>query len=228
VTGTANATYTDVSDSNACGDGTTNVLATGGTNTNSGGNSCWVFGAIVFSVESSALFENYNSAYDHNVVETAVEFQKAAVNSIITNIRSKYSGKGIVHTHDWMAGGAIVAYAKSRNIPTLHTIHNIHTAEIPCEFYHGINLNALKPNLYVSKRRDKHFIDSQATAILSADCVSVVGQKFLEEVVGDYFLDHKFIPVHVRDAIKKKFHKGQTSVIPNGVDPILYPENLFV
>jgi glycogen synthase len=170
---------------------------------------------------TSAIFENNWSAYQNDPAETAAEFQRQIVNTYLKEIRSQHEGKAILHSHDWMAGGAISAYARMRQIPLLHTIHNTHTADIPKALYHGINLERLKSYLYMNNGT----IDSQASAVKNADIVSFVGKKFLFEVVNDYFLDSPFIPWSVRLETKAKHFNNQTWAIPNGISPDLYPEN---
>jgi len=174
---------------------------------------------------SSAIFENYRSAYDGDPVETAAEFQRQIVNTYLKDIRSKCDGRVIVHSHDWMAGGAIAAYAKLREAPVLHTVHNTHTAHIPLEALHGINLGRLWHNLYVSLDQGRECVDAQATAIKSATKVSYVGRRFLWEVVSDYFLDRPIIPWGVRQETKAKYRADAALVIPNGISPDVYPEN---
>ncbi|MHC4520653.1 MAG: hypothetical protein ACYTAS_18840, partial [Planctomycetota bacterium] len=51
---------------------------------------------------SSAIFEGYRSAYDGQPLANAAEFQRQIVNTYIKEIRSKYEGRGILHTNDWM------------------------------------------------------------------------------------------------------------------------------
>lgn len=62
--------------------------------------------------------------------------------------RAKNAGKLIVHSHDWMAGGIITAYAKIRGCPVLHTVHNIHTGLMPPEMFFGVNMDPLTSYLY--------------------------------------------------------------------------------
>ena len=174
---------------------------------------------------SSSLYENYRTAYDGKPVVTAAEFQRQIINSYLKNIRSKYQGRAILHTHDWMAGGTVAAYAKLRGVPILHTVHNTHTALIPLNILTGINLERLWNNLYITTEHNLECVDSQATAIKNADKISYVGQTFLEEVVEDYFLDRPIIPSTVRQETKAKYFNDQALVIPNGISPNIYPEN---
>ncbi len=173
----------------------------------------------------SSLFENYSSPYDGDPRHTALEFQREILRSLLKEIVSKHEGRGIIHSHDWMAGGIITAFAKLRKIPVLHTVHNTHTGYIPLDMFYGINLTELWENLYIASDYGKECVDSHGTAIKSATMVNYVGYKFLEEVIKDYFLDRYFIPWSVRQETKVKYQYGSVTVIPNGISPAMYPEN---
>ncbi len=174
---------------------------------------------------SSAEFEDFRSVYEGNPVQTASEFQRQIINVYLKEIRSRYAGRTIVHTHDWMAGGALSAYTKMREIPLLHTIHNTHTAYIPLDMLHGINLTKMWNYLYACWEMGTESVDSQATAIKNATLISYVGRKFLSEVVDDNFMDRPIIPWGVRQETKAKYHNNAALVIPNGISPDMYPEN---
>jgi glycogen synthase len=173
----------------------------------------------------SALFENYSSPYDGDPRVTAAEFQKNIRNHMIKEIISEHGGRGIIHTHDWMAGGIVAAFAKLRNIPLLHTVHNTHTGHIPLDMFYGINLGEMWENMYFSDDGGRQCIDCQATAIKSATLVNYVGKRFLEETIRDYFMDRNFLPWSVREETKVKYHFGSVIAIPNGISPAMYPEN---
>jgi glycogen synthase len=173
----------------------------------------------------SSLFENYMSAYDGDPRVTAAEFQRKTRHSLVREIISKHEGRGIIHTHDWMAGGIITAFAKLRKIPLLHTVHNTHTGHIPLEMFYGVNLDELWNNIYFSNDHGKECVDCQATAIKSATLVNYVGKRFLDETTQDYFLDRQFIPRSVRQETKAKLQYGSVLTIPNGISSAMYPEN---
>jgi len=88
---------------------------------------------------TSSLFDGLSGAYAGNPVLNAAEFQKSLINHIIVQVQAKHSGKLIMHTHDWMAGGIVTAYAKEWGCPVLHTLHNVHTGHIPMEMFFGID-----------------------------------------------------------------------------------------
>jgi glycogen synthase len=173
---------------------------------------------------SSAIFEGNRSAYDGSPPANAAEFQRQIVNTYIKEIRSAYEGRAILHCNDWMAGGVITPYAKLRGVPVLHTVHNTHTGHVPLDMFYGVNLRALWDMLYLSDAGGKA-LDCQATAIRNATKVSYVGEKFLKEIVGDYFLHEMVVPWSVRVETKARYYGHDALVIPNGISPDVFPEN---
>jgi len=173
---------------------------------------------------SSSIYANLPSAYSGNPLSNAAEFQKELVNNTIKTLRARSGGMLIVHSHDWMAGGVVTAYAKSRDCPVLHTVHNVHTGHIPLDMLFGVDIDSLAWNIYFSKEHGKTCIDSQATAIKSATLVNFVGEKFLREIIEDYFLDRSFIPTSVRQEVKAKYNHGAAFSIINAPSPRMYPE----
>jgi glycogen synthase len=174
---------------------------------------------------SSAIFAENLSAYSCDPIATAAEFQREIVNNIIKMVRAKHEGRLIVHSHDWMAGGAITAYAKSTDLPVLHTVHNVFTADLPIEMLSGVNLRNFENNLYYSEAYGKACIDCQATAIKNATIINFVGERFLREVVDDYFLDRPLVPASVRNEVKAKYYHDSAWSIINAPASSMYPEN---
>lgn len=174
---------------------------------------------------SSSIFEEYRSPYDGDPLVNAAEYQRQIINQTIKDIQCRYEGRGLIHSHDWMAGGVVAAYANLREIPMLHTVHNTHTGYIPVDMFYGVNLHKLWDRLYIARDRDRTCIDSHATAIKNATKISYVGYRFLREVVEDHFMDRHFIPSSVREETKVKVGALSTLVIPNGISPTLYPES---
>jgi glycogen synthase len=174
---------------------------------------------------SSAVFAENQSAYSGDALLTATEFQKEIVNNIIKDVRAKHEGRLIIHSHDWMAGGVVTAYAKLTGIPVLHTIHNIFTANLPLEYLGGVNLSSLLENLYYSELENRRAIDCQATAIKNATIINFVGKRFLMEVVDDYFMDQDIVPPGVRKEVKAKYSCDQAWAILNAPSLNMYPEH---
>jgi len=174
---------------------------------------------------SSAIFENHTGAYAGDPLRTAAEFQREIVNNTIKDVRAKHQGNLILHSHDWMAGGAITAYAAATGLPVLHTVHNIFTADVPLDYLEGVNLANLQHRLYFSESFGRRCIDCQATAIKNATMINFVGEQFLREVVGDYFLDRTIIPPSVRQEVKEKYRFDAARAIINAPASNMYPEN---
>jgi glycogen synthase len=174
---------------------------------------------------SSAIFADNLSAYSGDPIATAAEFQREIINNIIKTVRGKHEGRLIVHSHDWMAGGAITAYANATDLPVLHTVHNVFTADLPLDLLTGVNLHNFENNLFYSEAYGRKCIDCQATAIKNATMINFVGERFLKEVVDDYFLDRPLVPMSVRNEVKAKYYHDSARAIINAPASNMYPEN---
>ncbi|MBE0558095.1 MAG: glycogen/starch synthase, partial [Proteobacteria bacterium] len=173
---------------------------------------------------NSALFDNLTDAYAGNPILSAAEFQKTLVNQIINRIRAKNGGRLIIHSHDWMAGGVITADARRQGCPVLHTLHNVHTSDIPLELFAGVDTAKLSDYLY-RPEWGKPSVDCQATAIKNASLVNFVGARFLSEIVNDLVPDQSVIPPSVRREVKAKYEHGSTRTIINAPSLGMYPEH---
>lgn len=175
---------------------------------------------------SSSIFSNLTNAYAGDPLQNAAIFQSQIVNYVIDNMMAKSAGKLIIHSHDWMAGGVITAYAKRWGCPVLHTVHNIHTGLIPPDMLYGVEMKPLHPYLYYGNGNGngKHCIDAQATAIKNADLVSFVGSCFLNEMVDGHFADNSIFSPAIRREIREKYNHGSTLTIINAPALSLYPE----
>jgi glycogen synthase len=173
---------------------------------------------------NSAVFDNLSEAYAGNPVLNAAEFQKTTVNQIIPQIRAKNGGRLIIHSHDWMAGGIITAYAKMHGCPVLHTLHNVHTGHVPLDLLFGVDTRRLSDYFYSSEDQGKPSIDCQATAIKNASLVNFVGARFLREIVDGQFADQPIISPSVRQEVKIKYDCGATRAILNAPSRNMYPE----
>lgn len=172
----------------------------------------------------SAAFSELNDAYEGNSILNAAEFQKSLVNHVIVPLRAMSGGKLIIHSHDWMAGGIVTAYARMSGCPVLHTVHNSHTGHIPQEMYFGVDMGRLRPYIYFSDQNGSPCVDSQATAIKNASIVSFVGDRFLKEIVEGRFDSDTIVPTSVRNEVKIKYDYGSTAAVLNAPSPALYPE----
>jgi len=174
---------------------------------------------------SSSFFADLPSAYAGNPLQNAAEYQREMVNNVIKEVRAKSGGRLIIHSHDWMAGGAITAYANSRQIPVLHTVHNVFTGHIPLDMLYGVDLKTLADLLFYSEEYGRTCVDCQATAVKNATLINFVGHRFLEEVVQDYFMDRHIVPAGVRQEVKEKYYHGSALAIINAPGRVMYPEH---
>ena len=72
---------------------------------------------------SSSAYGDLESPYAGDPIRNAVEFQKEIVNQTIVRVRAMNGGRLIIHSHDWMTGGVVTAYARMRGCPVLHVIY---------------------------------------------------------------------------------------------------------
>ncbi|MDP2724964.1 MAG: glycogen/starch synthase, partial [Syntrophales bacterium] len=172
---------------------------------------------------SSSVFADNASAYSGNTLLTAAEFQREVVNNLIKALRVRHEGL-IIHSHDWMAGGAITAYARARGLPVLHTVHNVFTADLPLDYLWGVERDAISEYFYVTQSHGRDCLDCQATAIKNATLINFVGERFLREVVDDYFLDKPVVPLSVRMEVKAKYAHEAAMAIINAPSLQTYPE----
>ena len=174
---------------------------------------------------NSGVFDDLSNSYAGNPVLNASEFQKTMVNQIVGTIRARNGGRLIVHSHDWMAGGLITAYAKLQGCPVLHTIHNVHTGQIPTDLLLGVNLPKMSPYIYYSDAWGRQAVDCQATAIKNAGLVNFVSARFLKEIIDNHFADRFIVPRSVRDEVRVKYEHGLIRTILNAPARNMYPEH---
>ena len=174
---------------------------------------------------SSAVFADNLSAYAGDPIMTAVEFQREMVNNVIKVVRARSGGKLIVHSHDWMAGGAITAYASATGLPILHTVHNVFTACLPLDHLGGIGLkehlrSALllrneRPDLHRlpgdgdQERHHDQFRRENGFSMRSSRIISSTGIWCLPSV---------------RQEVKEKYRHDAARAIINAPSSAMYPE----
>lgn len=173
---------------------------------------------------TSAIFDDLTSPYGGNALLNATEFQRTLVNNIIVRLRGKNGGRLIVHSHDWMAGGIITAYAKLWDCPVMHTLHNIHTGHVPLSMFFGVDTTRILNYLYFSENYETPSVDCQASAIKNANLISFVGRQFLREIVDNHFIDSAIIPPSVRQEIRIKYEHDAVLTILNAPARNMYPE----
>ena len=100
----------------------------------------------------------------------------------------------LIHCNDWMTG-LIPAAARRLGIPSLFTVHNIHTHDLTLAQIEdrGIDAAEFWPLLYYKRppmnyeeSRSGNLVDSLASGIFAAPFINTVSPTFLVEIVRGY------------------------------------------
>jgi ADP-glucose type glycogen/starch synthase len=159
-----------------------------------------------------------------DLLMSALAFQRDLINHIIPRVQPD-----IIHCNDWMTG-LIPAAAKKLGIPTLFTIHNIHTQEATLAQIEntGIPAGDFWEELYFGnfpQSFDESYwtnpIDLLASGIRAATHVNVVSPTFLDEVAMGH---HEAIPGHLSHLLYHKREAGAASGIVNAPDRSFNPQ----
>ena len=163
------------------------------------------------------------SSYQEDNVRCSLVFQREVINNIIPHVRPD-----IVHCNDWMTG-LIPAMARRLGIPSLFTVHNIHSVKIPLEQIEetGIDTSEFWHHLYYEyppgnyeECRSSNPVNMLTSGIFAAHWVNTVSPGFLDEVIRG---EHDNIPDSVRAELGSKQEHGFASGILNAPDPSYNP-----
>ena len=159
----------------------------------------------------------YSSHREENLRSSLV-FQREVINNIIPHVRPD-----IIHCNDWMTG-LIPAMARRSGIPSLFTLHNIHSIKIllehieeagidTAEFWHYLYYESIPSNYEQSRSSDP--VDLLASGIFASHWVNTVSPSFLDEIIHG---QHPSIPPHIRHELDNKRSAGFASGITNAPD----------
>jgi starch synthase len=163
------------------------------------------------------------SNYQGDGHKAALAFQREVINNIMPVV-----DPDIIHCNDWMTG-MIPATARRMGIPSLFTVHNVHTQELTLEQAedNGIDAAEFWPYLYFTRQphsyeesRSTNAIDLLASGIFAAHFVNTVSPTFLDEVCSGH---HSIVPYHVRKELTNKKNAGCACGILNAPDPSFNP-----
>ncbi|TAL18464.1 glycogen synthase [bacterium] len=162
----------------------------------------------------SAVYGNYESENPR----LSLAFQREVINNIIPRVHPD-----LIHCNDWMTG-LIPAHARRLGIPSLFTVHNIHTQlmELAKIEDYGIDAAGFWLNLYYvyppstyEETRDRDPVDFLTSGIFAAHFINTVSKSFLEEIVEG---QHDFILPHIRNELRGKYYAGCATGILNAPD----------
>lgn len=158
-------------------------------------------------------------------IRLSLAFQREVINTIIPRV-----DPDLIHCNDWMTG-LIPAATRQLKIPSLFSVHNIHTMEIllseienrgidPTPFWQQLYFSRMPLNYDESRHTNP--VDLLASGVFSASAVSVVSPTFLSEIITGV---HDFISSHFREELFRKWERGMSVGIMNAPDPSFNPNS---
>ena len=173
-------------------------------------------------------FYYINRVYSHyggENVKLALAFQREVINNIIPRVQPD-----LIHCNDWMTG-LIPALSRQLGIPSLFTIHNVHTVKTTLATIEdrGIDAASFWQDLFYVHMADSYEavresnpVDFLTSGIFAAHFVNVVSPTFLTEIV---YGQHPFIEDPIRRELTNKFEAECAAGILNAPDPAFNPVN---
>jgi len=162
---------------------------------------------------------------DHELEDpaAALAFQREVINNIIPQVNPD-----LIHCNDWMTG-LIPASARRLGIPSLFTIHNLHSQKVTLERieFSGIDSAEFWQNLYYERppynyeeTRSANPVDLMGSGIFASHFINTVSPTFLDEIVDGR---HDFIADPIRHEIANKKIADCAEGILNAPDPKYNP-----
>jgi len=164
---------------------------------------------------------SYNQP-DENI-KIALAFQREVINNIIPTVKPD-----LIHCNDWMTG-LIPAAAKSLGIPSVFTVHNIHTIRTTMAHIEDMGIDAYSfwehlffdqfPASYEDARFNKP-VDFLVSGVFASDYINTVSPTFLEEIVEG---KHDFIEHSLYHELREKRAAGRAGGVLNAPDVNFHP-----
>lgn len=153
----------------------------------------------------------------------ALAFQREVINNIIPQVQPD-----LIHCNDWMTG-LIPAAARRMGIPSLFTIHNIHTYNMTLAQIEDAGIDAAEfwrylyfcgmPQDYESTRYSVP-VDMLTSGVFAAHFINTVSPTFLKEITNGWF---DFVPGAFRGEVINKYRAGCAAGILNAPDESYNP-----
>ena len=179
----------------------------------------------IYLIEKDELFAHHNVSGTDNA-NIAFALQNNVLEKIIPNVKPE-----LIHCIDWLTG-LIPAATRTKRIPCLLTLHNMHTYEAPFGEIEGSGISARDfwPRLYFKRMPhnereaiDNNTVDLLASAIFSAHFVHTGSPTFIDEIAAGR---HNFIPGNIVAEIINKKHAKCAEGIRIPIDPELSPQSM--
>lgn len=164
------------------------------------------------------------SGYWREDTKIGLAFQREVINNILS-----YVQPDLIHCNDWMTG-LIPAVGRQLGIPSLFTIHNVHTVKILLSEIEekGIDAASFWQRLYYEYMADNYEqtrggnpVDFLVSGVFASHFVNTVSPTFLREVVEGR---HDFVSWPLRQELSNKWHANCAVGILNAPDPSFNPE----
>ena len=175
--------------------------------------------------EDRAFFyqQNVYSNIEWENLKIALAFQREVINKIIPEV-----APDLIHCNDWMTG-LIPGAALHMGIPSLFTVHNIHTVKTNLATIEdrGIDAAEFWDHLFYERvpvdyeeTREHNRVDFLASGLFAAHYVNTVSPTFLTEIVEGR---HTFVGEPLRREFASKMSSGCAEGILNSPDPSYNP-----
>jgi starch synthase len=156
--------------------------------------------------------------------KVALAFQREVINNIIPSV-----DPDLIHCNDWMTG-LVPAAARRLGIPSLFTVHNIHTHNLTLAQVEDAGIDAAEFWKYLfykntpwsyEESRNHNTVDLLASGVFGAHFINTVSPTFLTEVCKG---EHDFVPANIRYEMLQKSKNECAAGILNAPDPANDPE----
>jgi starch synthase len=163
------------------------------------------------------------SGYWWEDTKISLAFQREVINNILS-----YVQPDLIHCNDWMTG-LIPAVGRQLGIPSLFTIHNVHTVKILLSEIEekGIDAASFWQRLFYQNMTDGYEqtrggnpVDFLVSGVFASHFVNTVSPTFLREVVEGR---HDFVSQPLRQELSNKWHADCAVGILNAPDPSFNP-----
>jgi len=160
---------------------------------------------------------------EHTNKKVALAFQREVINNIIPSV-----DPDLIHCNDWMTG-LIPGAARRLGIPSLFTVHNIHTYNLTLAHIEDSGIDAAgfwkylyfcRPPWNYEESRAGNPVDLLASGVFGAHFINTVSPTFLLEVCQG---QHSFVPGNIRYEMQQKRDNGCAVGILNAPDPACNP-----
>lgn len=167
--------------------------------------------------------ESVYSKSNEDSLRMSLTFQREVINHIIPEVNPD-----LIHCNDWMTG-LIPAFARRLGIPSLFTVHNIHTQKATLEQIENAGIDTAmfwqqlyfeRPPYNYEESRTTNHVDLLTSGIFSAHFINTVSPTFLQEIVDNR---HAFVPHQIQEQMANKFYAKCASGILNSPDPEYNP-----